>query len=173
MKNKIFKLAIMLFCITNCNEAFAQFYDSHNCYLYIEMGKTIESSSYINYYHFDEDGNMFAQELTKDKVRKLISDDILEEYAVNHWHRYEYCNSTSTHKYEVYKFEKTREVQEGWGVTLYGTGEFLYCAFSLDRSSLITWYTAKDSNSPINKKHYKRIVPENLTPKEADYDFLR
>ena len=185
MKNKIFKLAIMLLCIANCYEAFAQFYDSHNCYLYIEMGKTIESSSAIDYYHFDSYGDLYSGSLNKDKIRKLIKEGILEEYAINSSHDFEYCSSTSTYKYEVYKCERTERRQEydttpwypgkpvSWGYTTVKVGGYWYRAFSLDRSTLITWYTTKDSNEPINKKHYKRIDPDDLTPKEVDYDFLR
>lgn len=179
MKTKILSLLVALWCMWSENVASAQFYDSYNYYLYIEVGKTIESTSNIYYVHFNSDGNLCCTAISKSAARKYYKDNILDEYAVNLSHNIKYCSTTSTSRYEVYKKERTedRPYSGSWypGCPFYETvrlGGYWFRAFSLNRDEMIYWYTTRDSNEAKGKKYYKRIKPEDLIPKDVDYDFL-
>ena len=54
MKRFILLMAILT---GTSSVASAQFYDSHNFYLYIEVGKTLDNSSSVYYVHFNGDGD--------------------------------------------------------------------------------------------------------------------
>lgn len=164
-----------------CKVSFAQFYDSHNYYLYIEVGKSLENSSSIYYVHFDRDGDLYCASVSKKVLRNLYDDNTIDEYAINKKHSLVYSSATSTSRYEVYKGKRyTQQNINGLPVfDPYGSGAPLmkhsgynYRAFSNDRSELIMWRTGLQSNEPINKKYYKRIDPEDLVPEEVEYDFL-
>ena len=164
--------------------ASAQFYDSYNFYLYIEVGKTLDNlniSSSVYYVHFDGDGDLYCSSVSKGELRKLYNNGIIDEYAINKEHSLEYSSATSTSRYEVYKGK--RYTQRTWNGSFlydpYGSGTPLmdhtgynYRAFSQDRSEMIMWYTGLNSNEAKNKKHYKRVDPNDLVPKEVKYDFL-
>ena len=164
---------------SNSNFALAQFYDSHKYYLYIEVGKTVESSTRIVYIHFDSNGNLYDEFMDKSKARKYYKDNILGEYAINLPHDVEYCSNTSTSRYEVYKEART-ETRPYSGAFYPGCpmwesvhlGGYWFSAFSLNRDEMIKWQTTRESNEAKSKTYYKRIKPEDLMPKEVEYDFL-
>lgn len=178
MNNKFY--FFLLVFISTCNSIiYAQFYDSRNYYLYTEVGKTVESTTKFIYVHFNAEGNMHYGAIDKNSARNYYKDNILNEYAINSPHDYKYCSIHSTPRYEVYKTERT-ETRPYFGPLYSGApfweevsiGGYWYRAFSLDRNELIIWYTTRESNEAKNKKHYKRINPEDLMPKEIEYDFL-
>lgn len=178
----LFKTALVLTVSLFCNCAFGQFYDSRNYYLYIEVGKTVSSSSKITYVHFNSDGDLFIGSMPKSKALELYNQGILDEYATNKSHDMKYCSSVSTYKYEVYREPRT-EIRQNYNQQWYPgyvpsfgelvkIGGYWYRAFSHDRSELIYWHTTKDSEEAMKKTYYKRIMPSDLKPKKVDYDFL-
>ena len=178
MKRFILFVAILM---GTSSVATAQFYDSYNFYLYIEVGKTLDNSSSVYYVHFNRDGDLYCSSVSKSELRKLYNNGIIDEYAINKKHSLEYSSATSTSRYEVYKGK--RYTQRTWnGCPLfdpYGSGAPLmdhtgynYRAFSQDRSEMIMWNTSLQSNEARNKKYYKRVDPDDLVPKEVKYDFL-
>ena len=96
--------------------ASAQFYDE--TLLFIEVGKTVENSGSIIYVHFDDDGNMYKESLSKSTARSKYKDGTLDEYGVNKKHKITRDRSISSSKYYVYSGE--RYVSGGWGVVAYG-----------------------------------------------------
>lgn len=154
------------------NIASAQYYN--DTFLFIEVGKTIENSSSIIYIHFDDDGNMYKNSMSKSTARSKYKDGILEEYGVNKKHDITRDYSISSSKYNV--FSKTRMVADkyewlgwgyGWSYKRNGT-EY----YGISRSEMVTWNTTNESNEAKNKKYYKAISPSDLIPKEVEYDFL-
>ena len=161
--------------------ASAQFYDSYNFYLYIEVGKTLDNSSSVYYVHFNGDGDLYCSSVSKSELRRLYNNGIIDEYAINKKHSLEYSSATSTSRYEVYKGRRyTQRTMNGIPLyDPYGSGAPLmdhtgynYRAFSQDRSEMIMWNTSLQSNEAKNKKYYKRVDPDDLVPKEVKYDFL-
>lgn len=179
MKLKLISIIALLISLFFYNDAVAQFYDSRNFYLYIEVGQTLESSSKINYIHFDSSGNLYSGSIEKNTAIKLNQEDILDEYAINKSHSYKYCSNTSTSRYEVYKEARTetRPYTGQWypGCPMWESvslGGYWFRAFSLDRSEMITWHTTRNSEEAKSRKHYKRIDPSELVKKVVVYDFL-
>lgn len=157
----------------------AQFYNK--TLLFIEVGKTIESSESVIYVHFDNDGEMHSERMSKSTARSKYNDDVLDEYAVNIRHEAKYCPNTSTNKYEVYKEGRYEtkyvpfgpfNMTPGGSWEKYSIGGYWFNAFSSDFGEMITWFTTRESNEPKSKTYYKRINPKDLVPKEVDYDFL-
>ena len=179
MKTRILSLLLVLVCLFFGKNAFAQFYDSHNFYLYIEVGKTVESSSTITYVHFNRDGRLYCGSINKENARRDYNEGILDEYAINRNHSFKYCSETSTVRYEVYKEARTetRPYTGAWYpgcpvMETYSLGGYWFRAFSMDRSEMIIWQTTRESNEAKNRKYYKRISPSDLKIKEVEYDFL-
>lgn len=157
--------------------ASAQFYDA--TLLFIEVGKTIENSSSIIYVHFDDDGNMYKESLSKSTARSKYKDGTLEEYGVNKRHDIKRDRSISSSKYYVYSC--ARHVNTGYGIIAYNFGMPVWGNttrrdgnnyFGISRSEMVIWNTTSESNEAKNKKFYKAILASDLVPKEVNYDFL-
>lgn len=173
--NRIILLLAVLCGI--CNIASAQYYNE--TFLFIEVGKTIENSSSIIYIHFDDDGNMYRESLSKSTARSKYKDGTLDEYGVNKKHKITRDRSITSSKYHVYSGD--RYVNGGWGVITYGPAGPIYGQttkrsgknyFGISRSEMVTWNTTSESNEAKNKKYYKAISASDLIPKEVEYDFL-
>ena len=173
---------LVIFACCAFFEANAQFYDSYNYYLYIEVGRTPSEGGTIYYVHFDSDGDMYCGTISKSTLISKYKADILDEYAINKSHSSHYDSDTSTYKYEVY-VKKTYSSQNLWGTNLPAydpyTGAPLtkhsgygYHAFSNDRKEMITWNTGLNSDEPRNKKYYKLVEVDEFIPAPANYDFL-
>lgn len=157
----------------------AQFYDSHNYYLYIPLGETAESSGIVYYAHFNRSSGLYCEQITKATLKSKFEGDVLDEYAINKQHSYIYDSKTSTYKYEVYRAPKTKMRTMPPFVDMFGNvltvpDGYFYVAFSLDRKEMIKWNTTENSDAPRNKKHYKLVDINELTPATSSepYDFL-
>lgn len=157
--------------------ASAQFYDE--TLLFIEVGKTVENSGSIIYIHFDDDGNMYKESLSKSTARSKYKDGTLDEYGVNKKHKITRDYSISSSKYYVYS--GARYVSGGWGVIAYSGMAPIYGEttkrsgnnyFGISSDEMVTWSTTSESNEAKNKKYYKAISASDLIPKEVEYDFL-
>ena len=174
MKKILFTLLLICGISTTAN---AQFYDE--ILLFIEVGKTIEDSSDIIYLHFDDDGNMYKNSISKSTARDKYKKGVLEEYGINQIHNIKRDRSISTGKYDGV-YSEPRKVGE-WGVTSYFMGypQYGYTSvrsgnfyYAISDDEMVIWSTTNDSNEAKDKKYYKAIDPSDLVPKEVDYDFL-
>ena len=172
---RLLLLLLLLFPIYS----FAQFYDSHNYYLYIPLGETAQSSGIVYYAHFDRNSCSYCEQITKSILKSKYEGEVLDEYAINKQHTYKYDSKTSTYKYEVYRAPKTKMRTMPPFVDMFGNvltvpDGFFYVAFSIDRTEMIKWNTTENSDVPRNKRHYKLVDINELIPASNGemYDFL-
>lgn len=182
---------ILLICLSMIafnSLCIAQFNDPSKYYVYIPVGESIDGGRdagvYMQSARFNTDGDLITNNnvyLGLAEVKESVSKGKLDELIrFKSKYTYKYCINTSTNKYKVYKLKRSVQEYVPFGPfspvpSHYETryiGGYWFAAFSYDLNELITWYTTDSSNEPLDKTYYKRLNPDDLKPKEVDYDFL-
>jgi len=180
--NKSMRILFLLLFLYIPSFSFAQFSDDYNYYLYIPRGETAEScGNNIYYVHFNDDERLYCATITRSTLKTKYQNDVIDEYAVNKTHNYNYDSDMSTYKYEVYYSKKTRARTSPPYCDIYGNwlpgipDGYHYRAFSSDRSEMIIWHTNQNDDTPRGKRYFKLIKIEDLIPPKNtnDYNFLR
>lgn len=173
------RFIILLFLVFVCNDLKAQIYHSEVCF-YIGAGESLTENTTIFMYSFDGQEIKWINKTKSEITTKLKeSPDYWDDWVPNHGISAEYDSDLSTYSREVYTstwkgqmtyYSNPSNIMDyGFYYPTIGT---MYRAFSKDLSSFIFWKQRTDSETIVDKKHYKRIDKSELMPNENLYDFL-
>ena len=155
--------------------------------LFIEVGKTIDDASTILYLHFDSDGNMYKESMSKSTAQNKYAKGVLEEYGVNQSHEIKRDYSIESNKYAVYSkdfYTQTYEIigyNHSYSPYTLPTAQCGYVnkyastdcyGIEYGDSGLVKWTQWKGESKIGHKTYYKRIQPSDLARKAPNYDFL-
>lgn len=163
MKKILFVLAMAMFAIY----VKAQLYSSE-IHFYIKAGADIsDASTMVDVVKFEGNHVYVKLQSVRDiKIALKSNSNYYDTYVKKHAIVSNYDSSLSTTKRVVYKY---RQYNNGF---TFIPNEDYYFAYSMDKSSLITWTETYNGEKDSEEIYYIRINKTELMPKATNRDFL-